>query len=170
MTHKDSYRKQLTLFINPLEATGIENIRAAFNPKQYELIPAHVTLCREDEIEPIEATIKRLQSISIQKPLCVEFKKAQRFADGKGVLLPSVENYQEFTALRKVVLGQSELKKEQIPHLTLMHPRNATCTDAIFQKIQSSQLPVSLTFSKISLIEQKNGGKWRVLEEFEMVK
>ncbi|AXG68110.1 2'-5' RNA ligase superfamily protein [Kordia sp. SMS9] len=170
MAHKTSFRKQLTLFVNTFEAIPIENIRAEFNPKQYGLIPAHVTLCREDEIEPIATTIKRLQTVFIEKPLRIEFEKVQRFANGKGVFMPCSENYSEFIALRKAVLGQSELKKAQIPHITLMHPRNATCTDATFAAIQNRQLPRLLTFTKISLIAQKNGGKWHVLNEFEIVK
>ena len=41
-------RIQLTLFIEENEAETIEQIRKEFNPEQYELIKAHVTLCRED--------------------------------------------------------------------------------------------------------------------------
>ncbi|WP_400074852.1 2'-5' RNA ligase family protein [Winogradskyella sp. R77965] len=165
----EKFRRQLTLFIN--EPKGIiEKIRAEFNPKQYYLIPAHVTLCREDEIEPIENTISRIKSISLKKTMQIEFGKAERFSDGKGVYISSFGNNNEFKELRKSVLGQSELEKEQIPHITLMHPRNSTCTNQIFEKIENYDLPTELNFGKISLIEQKNGGKWNVLEEFEIVK
>ena len=43
-------RRQLTLFLTEQNQI-IEEIRATYNPKQFELIKAHVTLCREDEIE-----------------------------------------------------------------------------------------------------------------------
>lgn len=162
-------RKQLTLFVN--EPNGnIEKIRSQFNPKQYHLIPAHVTLCREDEIEPIEITMERINSISIKKPIRIEFEKVERFAEGKGVYISAFSNYTEFKELRKLVLGQTKLKKEQVPHITLMHPRNSNCTNEIFEKICKFNLPTRLEFRKISLIEQHNGGIWNVLQEFEIVK
>ena len=161
------HRKQLTLFVNPKDAVQIEAIRAEYNSVQYELIPAHVTLCREDEIEPIAETIKRIQSISLEKPIEIAFKKVERFSNGKGVFMPCVEEYLAFTNLRRAVLGQSILQKHQEPHITLMHPRNSTCTDALFTQIAAKTLPTKLTFSTISLIEQKNGGVWKILQEFE---
>jgi hypothetical protein len=49
-------------------------------------------------------------------------------------------------------------------HITLMHPRNATCTDAIFEEIRAHALPAQITFNTVSLIEQVDGGPWRVLQ------
>lgn len=164
----DRIRKQLTLFIN--EPNGnIEKIRAEFNSEQFNLISAHVTLCREDEIEPIKQAIERLKSISLEKPIRIELKKAERFADGKGVFISAFGDNKEFNKLREMVLGQTELKKEQVPHLTLMHPRNSTCTDAIFEKIKNHDLPTELEFGKVSLIKQVNDGKWIVVQEFEII-
>lgn len=162
-------RKQLTLFIHQPNGV-IEKIRREFNPVQYHLIAAHVTLCREDEIEPMAATIKRLKTISLPKPLQLQFTTAKRFANGKGVFIPTVGHNHQFVALRKEVLGQSELIKEQIPHITLMHPGNATCTDQLFEQIKTYQLPTQLSFKTISLIEQQNGGKWKIVEEFTFCK
>ena len=48
-----------------------------------------------------------------------------------------------------------------------MHPRNSTCTDNIFGQIEKVGLPTKLKFKKISLIEQKDGGQWKILQEFE---
>ena len=162
-------RRQLTLFLNePNE--NIEKIRAKYNPVQYNLIPAHVTLCREDEIEPIENTIERIKSVSLGQPIQIEMGRPERFADGKGVCMSSLTHNEQFEGLRKMVLGQAELKKEQVPHVSLMHPRNSTCTDEIFEQICGHDLPTELQFGKISLIEQSNGGKWHALQEFEIVK
>jgi hypothetical protein len=66
-------------------------------------------------------------------------------------------------------LGQIKLTKEQFLHITLIHPRNSTCTDAIFEQIKELKFPTVLEFGKISLIEQRNGGKWNVLQEFNIV-
>lgn len=162
-------RKQLTLFIE--EPSGsIEKIRTEFNPEQSALISTHVTLCREDEIEHLADVIKRIKSIQLPNPVRVEFQEVKRFSNGKGVLIPAADLNIEFIELRKSVLGQEELKKEQLPHITLMHPRNSTCTNEIFKQITERTFPTKLEFSKISLIEQKNGGKWKVLQEFDIVK
>ena len=162
-------RRQLTLFINE-QNTTIEKIRCAFNPIQYNLIPAHVTLCREDEIEPIEGTIARIQAIALEESILINFGAVKRFANKKGVYISSAGNNMAFQQLRKLVLGQAALEKQQIPHITLMHPRNSTCTNQIFEKIKNYKLPAQLEFGKISLIEQENGDKWKLLQEFEFVK
>ena len=69
-------RRQLTLFLNEPKG-NIEKIRSEFNPVQFDLIPAHVTLCREDEIEPIQETIERIKSISLEKPVPIELGKLE---------------------------------------------------------------------------------------------
>lgn len=60
--------------------------------------------------------------------------------------------------------------RAQEPHITLMHPRNSTCTDAIFDEVVKMDLPSKFTFNKISLIEQENGGPWRILDEYDLRK
>jgi 2'-5' RNA ligase len=159
-------RRQLTLFIAGQNET-IEKIRAEFNPEQYGLISAHVTLCREDEIEPVEKVIENIKSISWGKPVRLEFNPAERFENGKGVFIPAKRDNQDFYELRKAVLnGLNEFPGKPLPHITLMHPRNSTCTDIIFERIKKYKLPSELIFDKISLIEQRNGGKWIIIEEF----
>ena len=162
-------RKQLTLFIEESNE-NIEKIRAEFNPEQFDLIPAHVTLCREDEIEPVKKIIDRIKSINLKKPIRIEFKGAERFADGNGVLIPAKTENSEFIELRETILGRNKNLKEQFPHITLMHPRNSKCNDEIFEEILNRDLPTELEFKKISLIEQNNGGKWKILTEFNIVR
>ncbi len=159
-------RRQLTLFVS--EPNGvIEKIRADYNPLQFLLIPAHITLCREDEIEPLDQVIRNLRSICLSEPLRIEFGLAERFGDGKGVLLPGMPENPGFVELRKTVLnGIIAHPRGHVPHITLMHPRNSTCTAELFERIKGFDLPSALCFDTISLIEQNAGGPWRVLEEF----
>lgn len=160
-------RKQLTLFL-PDTAAAIEKIRAEFNPEQFKLIPAHVTLCREEELEPLEPVIDRLRSISLEGPVRIRFKKSERSADGKGVVMPATDE-EDYRRLRSLVLGASGATNVQSPHITLMHPRNSSCSEELFRKILHRDLPAEFWFDRISLIEQKNSGKWKVLEEFGIV-
>jgi 2'-5' RNA ligase len=164
----DENRKQLTLFIEESNI-NIEKIRAKYNSEQYNLISAHITLCREDEIKSIDKVIQRIKSITLKKPIRIKFKNVLRFSDGKGILIPATYRNIEFRELRKSVLGQRKLNKEQFPHITLMHPRNSICTDEIFEQIKELELPTELEFGKISLIEQINGGKWNILKEFNIL-
>jgi 2'-5' RNA ligase len=159
-------RKQLTLFIAG-QNEAIEKIRAEFNPEQYRLISAHVTLCREDEIEQIEKVIENIKSISRGKPVTMAFNPPERFENGKGVYIPAKGENPEFYELRKTVLnGVNEFPRKPLPHITLMHPRNSTCTDVIFDQIKKYELPTELIFDTISLIEQNNGGPWIIIEQF----
>jgi 2'-5' RNA ligase superfamily len=161
-------RTQLTLFINEKDAKIIEAIRQKFNLKQFELIQSHVTLCREDELENMAQILHNLSHLK-HNPVTINFGNIILFSDKKGVLMPAVGSLESFENLRKFILkGITENPRIQEPHITLLHPRNATCTDEIFAEIQKYDLPNALEFSKISLIEQKIGGKWVVLKEFEL--
>jgi hypothetical protein len=105
-------RRQLTLFVNPIDAETIEQIRQKFNPKQFALIKSHVTLCREDEIENLEQVISNLQSLR-QEEIDIEFGKATRFDNGKGLFLPAITNNASFQALRsKVLLGLNDNQRK----------------------------------------------------------
>ncbi len=164
-----STRLQLTLFVSPVNDI-IETIRATFNPIQHSLIAAHITLCREDEIEPIEHVIENINTICYDAPLCIALHPILRFNNGNGVLIPAEHN-DEFQFLRRSVLkGIQNNPRHHDPHITLMHPRNSTCTDAIFTQLMTYTLPDRLYFDTISLIEQRNGGKWNVVDQFKFVK
>lgn len=162
-------RRQLTLFI-PGGDEAIEKIRAEFNPVQYQLIAAHVTLCREDEIGTIEKVIENIKAISWPGPVRIEFSPPERFENGSGVFIPA-KTTDQFNGLREAVLkGTSQSPKKHLPHITLMHPRNSCCTDLIFEQIKQRKFPAVLEFDKISLIEQQNGGRWTVVQEFPIVR
>jgi 2'-5' RNA ligase len=164
---KISKRKQLTLFLQTSETALIERIRQQFNPKQFELIKAHVTLCREDEIENLDAVLANLASLKMQ-PITIYFDKPERFDNGKGVYL-SAKNYDSFNKLRECVLkGIIDIPRNQTPHITLMHPRNSTCTDYVFEQIVKEDISLEYSFNEISLIEQINAGKWQTINQFSL--
>lgn len=163
----NNIRRQLTLFVEQKDAETIEQIRQEFNPRQFELIKSHVTLCREDEIQNLEQVISNLLSLA-QTEIVIEFGKATRFDKGKGLFLPATNDNAEFQELRRQILaGLNDNPKKQEPHVTLMHPRNSTCTDSIFGQIEKVSLPTKLKFKTISLIEQKDDKQWKILQEFE---
>lgn len=159
-------RKQLTLFLSTEEAKGIEQIRKKYNRVQYDLIPAHITLCREDEIENWAVIEQNLASLQ-QLPIIIHLDSVKRFAEGKGVLIPVKEKNEAFDQLRNTILkGAIKQPRKHHAHLTLMHPRNATCTDAAFSAIQALTVPKTLVFDEITLIEQENGGVWQKLKTY----
>ena len=162
-------RRQLTLFVEPTDAVTIEQARQEFNPRQFEIIKAHVTLCREDEIENLEKVISNLFLLTqTQQNIFIEFGKVARFDNGKGLFLPATNDNKEFEYLRRRILfGLYDNPRIQKPHITLMHPRNSTCTDEIFEQVEEINLPTKLEFKRISLIEQENGGQWKTLKTFE---
>ena len=163
-------RKQLTLFVDQRQAGIIDKIRLAFNPLQYEIIGSHVTLCREDEIENIENVIDNLENLN-HEAIELDFGKPIRFAEGKEVLMPAKDDDSFFQNLRSIFLkGIVGSPRKHEPHLTLMHPRNSTCTEEIFQRIEEIELPTKIRFSTISLIEQELGKAWNVLRKFDLKK
>ncbi len=166
ITDMQQKRIQLTLFVDEQASVTMERVRREFNPAQSALIKSHVTLCREDELTPLENVILNLQQRHFAA-ITIDFGSVIRFADGKGVLLPAIGNQDAFAALRTSILqGIVEKPRLQEPHITLMRPRNSTCTDDIFYQIQQHILPQQLTFRSICLIEQEPGKRWTVVAEF----
>lgn len=160
-------RRQLTLFIQGDHLGMIEEIRREFNAVQYGLISAHVTLCREDETSSMDRVLENIERMAFDQPLIIKFGAVERFENGKGVWLPASTDNQQFQEWRKQVLkGVVDPPAQHSPHVTLMHPRNSTCTDDTFYKIKQYPLPTELWFNEISLIEQRNGGRWTILDKF----
>ena len=163
---KQNTRQQLTLFVNKQDASAIESIREQYNSKQCGLIDCHVTLCREDELTDIDKILDNLQYPQFPA-ITIQFGPVTRFDNGKGVLIPAAGNNEAFHQLRNSLLTTAKTTiRHHEPHITLMHPRNSTCTDGIFKVIQSAKLPAYLTFNRISLIQQIDGGKWEILKTF----
>jgi hypothetical protein len=161
-------RRQLTLFLQQNSSEIVEKIRQKFNPKQFELIKAHVTLCREDEIQNLDQILINLASLK-EKQITIRFEKLARFDNGKGAYLES-DDTQQYDKLRQQILKTIiDVPKKQILHITLMHPRNSACNDKIFEEISNEKFPLYFTFNKISLIEQENGGKWKLLKNFSLI-
>jgi len=161
-------RQQLTLFADEKDTLIIEAVRNQFNPEQAALIKAHVTLCREDEIVPFEKVLKNLESLN-EPVISIDFGEVVRFSTGKGILLPGIGTNKPFQQLRKAVLARlAEPPRLHEPHITLMHPRNSSCTDAIFNQIKAYRFPCTIKFKAISLIEQEEGKEWTVLREFKL--
>lgn len=161
-------RIQLTLFIPEQDAVAIEKIRKGYNPEQYKLIPAHITLCREDELDQMDHVMLNLEQLQFEC-FTINLGAVERFSQGKGVLLPAIGPNEVFQKLRSTVLkGIIEQTRQHEPHITLMHPRNATCTDEIFESIQKNSFPQQLIFDQISLIEQEIGEKWQILKTYKL--
>lgn len=146
----------------------MEAARGRFNPKQQALIDSHVTLCREDEIENIDALLNNLQQLDMPQ-ISITFGPVTRFENGIGVMLPASGDNESFHWLRsKVLAGTSATIRRPEPHITLMHPRNSTCTDEIFSIIQEMHFPTKLIFDNICLIEQLDGGPWRTIKIYKL--
>ncbi|TDX02167.1 2'-5' RNA ligase family protein [Dinghuibacter silviterrae] len=157
----NNIRRQLTLFVEENDAIRIESVREKFNPVQCTLIQSHVTLCREDELVNLEKIVENLRKLDAQ-PVTIKFAGVARFDNGKGVFLPGATANNEFHQLRKKILqGATDLIRQIVPHITLMHPRNSCCTDDIFEVIRTMDLPTCLTFNEVSLIEQIGAGRWQ---------
>ena len=150
-------RRQASMFLSnePL----IDVLRNRFNPEQAKLIPAHVTLCREDEVKDWSRLASRIRELpSVQ--ITMSFGTAVR--DGNLVFLPVVSGVEQFDELRNDLLRiGTSLPRKHSPHVTIVHPRNGICTDEIFAKILEQIHPFKTTLNEIALIEQCDGGPWR---------
>ncbi len=152
-----SRRRQASLFLYGFPE--IEKLRHQFNPAQAALIPAHVTLCREDEVEDWSLLQVRIQTVC---PINVTIEFGPPVRELNLVYLSVVGGAIQFENLRLELLGTpTHVPRIQLPHLTIIHPRNGVCTDGVFRELMDCCVPFSANFREISLIEQWDGGPWR---------
>lgn len=152
-------RRQATLFL--FGVPTIDELRRRFDPRQSKLISSHVTLCREDEVSDWGRVRDRLGSVP--SPVTLTFGPPVR--DGDLVYLLADDDDGSFRALRRYLLEPVQ-PRDHKPHITIVHPRNATCSDEAWEAIQRTAERFTYTFREASLILQQDGGVWETLENF----
>ncbi len=152
-------RRQASLYL--LDQFQIEALRFRHNSMQARLIPAHVTLCREDEVTDWVAFQARLEAL---RPFEITLTFGTPVREHNFVYLPVHEGIDDYHDFRRAILSQEARK--QTPHLTLIHPRNGTCNDQIIADISANIVsPFQYTFREVMLIEQEHGGVWNVISQ-----
>lgn len=158
-------RVQLTLFVPGAAAEVVESVRKSLDPIQFKLIPAHVTLCREDELEALNSAALQLRLAAPEaKPITLDFGPPERF-DTHGILLPCISGDDEFQALRRLVLG-SKCARRQSPHITLAHPRNPRSPNNSLTAAASLAGGLRVRFRTVCRIRQDGNSPWQVLDRF----
>ena len=158
-------RRQVTLFLDQKDVIGIEAARAKWNPEQYQLIKAHITLIRDEKVKDFTEVVKRVERL--QFPCFqVSFGDIERFYDGKGVFIPVLDPSGYLTQLRRK-LSVNDFDYD--PHVTIMHPRNSRCTDETFTQLLKEPFPFQAGISSVSVIEQSNNSKWQITHQIELI-
>jgi 2'-5' RNA ligase len=162
------YRRQASLYLpDGDDRRRIEILRRRFNPAQAALIPAHVTLCREGEVVDWDVLAARAGEL---RPIQVTLRFGPPVREGNLVFLPAVGPVAQFDELRATLLaGGKTPPRRETPHITLVHPRNGACDDEAFSEIRANSTPFTMTFTAITLIEQRNGGVWRTWSRVDSV-
>lgn len=157
-------RTQLSLFVPDSAAAPLERVRARVDPLQHRLIPAHVTLCREDELAevPLESLLDRLGRGALA--LTVQFGAPERVQE-HGLLLPCIGGQQAFQQLRVHLLGAATVR-DLAPHITLAHPRNPKAAGNALENAAHLAGARSIHFEQVQLIDQTDGGPWQVRRTF----
>jgi hypothetical protein len=155
-------RRQLTLFLPPEQRAVVEPFRQRLDPRQHALIPAHVTLCRDDELADWPTLERRLSDLGAFS-LTLRFGAPQVLPGGCILLRPThgAEQYQE---LRRFLLGSSA--PIHGAHVTLLHPRHATGATPDLTEIATALAGLTATIRTIALIEQHDSNPWQLLREY----
>ena len=82
---------------------------------------------------------------------------------GHGLLLPCTRGEDGFRQLREYLLASKDIRLLK-PHITLAHPRNPPYAGNALATASSLPETIALVFPSIRLIEQIEGGPWRVLQ------
>ncbi len=158
-------RIQLSMYASSGVSEQLEDLRLLLDPVQCRLIPAHVTLCREEELTPtVLHDVRSRLSHANMTQLTLVFGPAQAFG-GHGILLPCIGGEAQFQALREHVLGHPP-QQHLAPHLTLAHPRNPKAPGNNIAHTALLPREIRIHFNDVRLIEQRESAPWRVLETF----
>jgi len=156
------------MYVPSSSAAELEAIRRIVDPVQSSLIPAHVTLCREDKISQISRTdLRGRLSNAKLKPITLQFGRPEVFSS-HGILLNCIGGEDEFQALREHILGRIDIRTPK-PHITLAHPRNPKAPGNSLAVASRLPASTSITFDTICLIEQEGTEPWQVLESFHLL-
>jgi len=140
----------------------VDVVRAKHDSKQHSIIPAHATLCRDEEVDQWDIISPRINAI---EQIEVDFTLGDPELDDGGVIfLPILDGKQAFDDLRTELLGP--IYKQGFPHITIVHPRNVVATPDMLAEIRASALPDRVVLTEVVLIEQIDGGVWNTLESF----
>lgn len=153
-------RRQLSLYASGESAVAIERLRERLDPLQFALIPAHVTLCREEDLLGVSET-QLDERIIGARGFVLGFGAPEAFST-HGILLPCIKGEAAFQALRSRVLG-GRSERHQSPHITLAHPRNPKATGNSLLGASELGSRTRCDFDKVHLIEQIAGNPWKVL-------
>jgi 2'-5' RNA ligase len=156
-------RIQLSLYVPEPVASQLEAVRQVLDPIQHDLIPAHVTLCREDELAglSLELMQKRLAKLPM---ITLRFGEPEYFHE-HGILLPCIAGEDAFRQVREQLLGAHDIRR-QLPHITLAHPRNPKAAGNSLVNARVLPSHISVTFSAVHLIEQTGSEVWRIRNSF----
>lgn len=157
-------RDQLSLFLGPPAGPALDALRAQLDPVQAALIPAHVTVCREDELTGLDPAglTDRLHGATA---LTFGVGLPERFS-GHGVLLPCVAGQSGLDDLRRRLLGRAEVRP-QPAHVTLAHPRNPRAPGNR-DPLDLGITPMTLTLADLRWIRQTGGGPWQTIARFSL--
>lgn len=158
-------RRQLSLYASGDGAARLEAVRQRVDPLQHALIPAHVTLCREDEIAPWSAAELQARCAGWrQGQIELRFGAAEA-SFGHGLLLNCIGGQAAFHDLRAQLLGAANVAPIAA-HVTLAHPRNPKAVGNAPEAAAGLPRPLTLRFDRVHLIEQHGAGPWRTLGVF----
>jgi hypothetical protein len=155
-------RRQLSLFLPEPERSAVDEVRRKYDRNQFDIIPAHVTLCGDDEIEPWSVVADALSSLN-RIDIALPLGAVTRLPDGC-VLVPVAGSTSSYDQVRQQIL--CERYKPRTPHITLLHPRNSAGKAHLFSAMKEEVLPAFVRLNEIVLIEQIDGGVWNVVERY----
>lgn len=148
---------QLSLFVAEPERSVIDEVRKKYDPRQHANIPAHVTLCRDNEVDDWCRLKRKLAEFS-EASLQFIIDEVEELSD-RCILMRLRPPATSFHELREHLLGND--CSSTIPHITLLHPKNAQGNSPL-ERIRNETLPTVVHFSEINLIIRTESGVWRM--------
>ena len=94
-------RRQLSLYAPEPQRSVIDAVRAVLDPVQHRLIPAHVTLCREDELAGIDAAVMA-ERLAGAAPITLRFGPPERFI-GRNIVSLRLDPHGPLRALHEAL-------------------------------------------------------------------
>ena len=157
MSVEEFDRRQITLYVPHAERARIEQLRERYNPIQFSLINAHVTLCRDEEVCDWPNLLTRAQQIHA---IDISLEFGSPIKEGDLVYLPVAGTTDDFDNLRIRLLEDPNCRIQE-PHITIVHPRNGTCNGEQFEKIcEVFSANFTIPFRSFTFIQKHGAEPW----------
>jgi 8-oxo-dGTP pyrophosphatase MutT (NUDIX family)/2'-5' RNA ligase len=168
-------RRQVTIFLPPVAAAHVDEVRVRFDPEMTRRIRPHITVVHDTaDLAPAELR-ERVGRVAAEfGPFSLHLGAARHWGSAEAGIYLAVDDAAGILgALRRALGASDDPAREFVPHVTLVHPRSIAppAARAAWTAIAGWTVDTDVTIDSIAIIESTGsvggeGSEWRTAVTF----